>query len=239
MSSATRKPRVITKLRFHAASDSKGKSNSAMNSLDYFATRPNVEQRQEEISLDTAEKQANAQKELGKIQSTGNSNQKVEDSQNNNTEKLADRRIVMLIDEGYITDADFKDKLKKWVAKGDDKKIASLVISTDEQGMTRDEIEKWVKKTLDRLEIDDYAFVVHAKEEGHTPYSHAHVLLKLDDRLPKEDLINIRTVASKVQIEMLERKAELSKMFGLPEQSLGQFTSENIKEVNSVEVQID
>lgn len=78
------------------------------------------------------------------------------------------------------------------LTRAQEKYIYHLILSSGDKTMSPKDVELWAKTILKAQEIDKYYMVVHAGDQGHTKNPHAHVIVRSDVRLGREEFFNMR-----------------------------------------------
>lgn len=73
-----------------------------------------------------------------------------------------------------------------------EKYIYHLILSSGDKSMSPKDVELWAKAVLQGQGIDKYYIVVHAGDQGHTKNPHAHVIVRSDVRLGREEFFDMR-----------------------------------------------
>lgn len=69
--------------------------------------------------------------------------------------------------------------------------IYRTVLSIGESASLQ-ETEEWAKRVVEQQGYEKYYIVVHAGEQGHTEHPHAHVFILTDERMTRDDFINMK-----------------------------------------------
>jgi len=101
----------------------------------------------------------------------------------------------MITSEGRINlqaHPEAREKLEKDLTEAKEKYIYHLVLSSGDAAMSPKQTELWAKAILQSQGFDKYYMVIHAGEQGHTKNPHAHVIVRTDARLGKEEFFDMR-----------------------------------------------
>lgn len=90
------------------------------------------------------------------------------------------------------SDPESRKAIEDELTNAKEKYIYHLILSSGDKTMSPRDVELWAKAVLQAQGLDKYYMVVHAGEQGHTSHPHAHVIVRTDARLGKEDFFNMR-----------------------------------------------
>ncbi|WP_034359671.1 hypothetical protein [Deinococcus phoenicis] len=90
------------------------------------------------------------------------------------------------------SDPENRKSIEDELKNAKEKYIYHLILSSGDKAMSPRDVELWAKAVLQAQGLHKYYMVIHAGEQGHTSNPHAHVIVRTDTRLGREDFFNMR-----------------------------------------------